>query len=166
MKQELESQSQTSNVPNREQQAEERQRRRTEQDRRVARQRAALRWWVGTVALTLFPTLFTIFVAVLRGYPLTLELVLDDGELVLASFLIITSTLISSNTIKNETIVTDAVQYFLYFLSFTQLISFTVIKTNETNHPVTVAVVSFGALIISICFSWIWYILTNERGVR
>lgn len=139
-----------------------RRRRRSEQSRAVARQRAALRWWVGTVALTLFPTLTIILMALLRGSPpITWELILNDGELILASYLIVTSTLISTYTIKNETFLADVVRFILYFLSAIQLIAYTVIKTNESNNLLTVAIVSIGALIVAICLSWIWYILTN-----
>lgn len=142
-------------------------RRRTNQERKAAQQRAALKWWVGTVILTLFPTLTKIFIIALRGStPLTLNVVFDKGELILSSFLIVTSTWISGYTIKDETIFTDLVRYILHFLSFVQLVAYTVIETNPKNNIMTVIVVSLSSLFISVCVSWIWYTLTNEGGVR
>lgn len=55
--------------------------------RKSDRKRAALRWWVGTVALTLFPTLTTLVVAALReDTQVTVDLAFNNGELVLSSF--------------------------------------------------------------------------------
>lgn len=137
-------------------------RRKTDQERKIAQQRAALRWWMGTVVLTLFPTLTTVFIAVLRGdTAITWEFVFDGGELILSSFLIVTSTWISGYTVKDETVFTDLVRYILHFLSFAQLIAYTVIKTNQSNNQITVITVSLSALFISVCISWIWYKLTD-----
>lgn len=143
---------------------ERRQEKASQEDLAEQKRRNALRWWMGTVVLTLFPTLATVLVAALRGEPpLSWELVFKEGELILASFLIVTSTSISAYTVKRETIFTDAIRYILKFLTAFQLIAYTVIKTNSETNSITLIVVSVSALIVSVCFSWIWYKLTSEE---
>lgn len=133
-------------------------------EKKIAKQRAALRWWVGTVVLTLFPTLSTVLVTVLQGNTsITWDLVFGDGEIILASFLIVASTSITGYTAKNKTVFTDLVRYILFFLVAVQLIGYTIIKTNSNNNPTTVIVVSLAALFISVCMSWIWYLLSDEE---
>lgn len=130
--------------------------------RRTAKRRAALSWWVGTVILTLFPTLSTILVAALHeNTPITLELVFGDGEIILASFLIVASTSLAGYNISDKTVFSDAVRYILLFLGATQLIAYTTIKTNDKNEIIVVIVVSLVSMFMSICVSWIWYQLTN-----
>ncbi|MDE7055351.1 MAG: hypothetical protein K2O84_11180 [Oscillospiraceae bacterium] len=133
-------------------------------DLAMQKRRGSLRWWIGTVVLTLFPTLATILIAALRGHPpLSWNLVFKDGEIILASFLIVTSTSISAYTVKKETVFTDAVRYILKFLSLFQLIAYTAVKTSAKTNPITLIVVSVAALIVSVCFSWIWYKLTSKE---
>lgn len=137
------------------------------QTRKSDSSRAALRWVVGTVILTLFPTLATIIMAILReDSPLSWELILNNGELVLCSFLIVTSTLISCYNIKHQSILTDILLYFLVGIDFIQLIIYTVLKTNTTNNLITVAIVSVISLMISVSSSATWYYMTNRLGVK
>ena len=134
-----------------------------ERKRKPERQRAALRWWVGTVVLTLFPTLTTLIVAALRWDTIiTLDLIFHDGELILCSFLIVTSTLVSCYNVKMKSVFTDGMLYLLFGSDFIQLIAYTVIKTNEKNNLITISIVSIISLIISIVSSWIWYQMTSE----
>lgn len=135
--------------------------------RRLERQRAALGWWVGTVVLTLFPTLATLLVVALQeNKEITLELIFGDGEIILASFLIVASTLIAGYNVRDKTVFTDFVRDILFFLGAVQLIAYTTIKTNDKNAMETVIIISFASLFMSICTSWIWYKLANlsEEG--
>lgn len=130
--------------------------------RRRDRQRAALGWWVGTVVLTLFPTLATFLVVALQeNKELTLELIFGDGEIILASFLIVASTSMAGYNVKDKTVFTDLVRYILFFLGAAQLIAYTTIKTNDKNTIVTVIIISVASLFMSICTSWIWYKLAS-----
>lgn len=132
--------------------------------KKIARHRAYLKWWVGTVILTLFPTLSTVLVTILQGKgPITLEMIFNDGEIVLSSFLIVVSTAIMGHPIKNQTVKTDIVRYILFFLGAAQLIGYTTIKTNEQNDPKIVIVFSLAALFLSVCISWIWYKWSNKE---
>lgn len=125
--------------------------------------RAALRWWIGTVALTLLPTLIVVIVAALReDAKVTPDLVFNNGELVLSSFLIVTSTAISCYNTKNKSLLTDIMRYILFGTDFIQLIVYTVFKTNKANNLPTVVIVSIASLVISISSSWTWFLLTNE----
>lgn len=129
---------------------------------KVAQQRAALSWWVGTVVLTLFPTLVTILVVALKeDTTITLELIFGDGEIILTSFLIVASTSLAGYTVKDKTVFTDLVRYILFFLGAMQLIAYTTVKTNDKNNIVIVIIISLASLFTSICASWIWYKLAN-----
>ncbi len=130
---------------------------------KIAKHRAVLNWWFGTVILTLFPTLLTILVVVLEGeVSLSWDVVLGDGEIILASFLIVASTAMSSYTDRMETAVTDLVRNIMIFLGIAQAVSYAIIKTNDTNASIVLIIVSFVALVISVCTSWIWFTLTNR----
>ena len=129
----------------------------------IAKRRATLRWWVGTVFLTLFPTLATTLVILLQGKTqITWDLILGDGEIILASFLIVASTLITSYNVVEVTLSTDVVRYVLIFLIAIQLICYAIVKTTEDIKTATLLFVSFVALFISICISWVWFIMTNK----
>lgn len=131
---------------------------------KMADSRSALRWWVGTVALTLFPTLTTVIVAAVRSDAiLTIDIVFKDGELILSSFLIVTSTLVSCYDVKEKSVFTDLILFFLLGSDFIQLIVYTVFKTNPENSLVAIATVSVISLAVSVSSSWTWYLLTHNR---
>lgn len=126
------------------------------------RERAILGWWVGTVVLTLFPTLVTIFVIALQeNKELSLELIFGDGEICLASFLIVASTLMSGHSVRDKTVYSDLARDTLLLLGAVQLVSYTTIKTNDQNNMLVVTIFSFSALFLSICISWVWYQLVD-----
>lgn len=126
--------------------------------------RAALRWWVGTVVLTLFPTLTTVIVAALReDAEVTWKLIFNDGDLILSAFLIVTSTLIGCYNIKYKSFLTDIILDFLFGVDCIQLIIYTVFKTNAKNDLLTVGIISTASLFISIFSSWTWYLLTGKE---
>lgn len=136
----------------------QRRRRKRKQDR----YRAILGWWIGTVVLTLFPTLTAILVMALQeDKEVSLELIFGNGEIILASFLIVASTLMSGYNVRDKTVFTDLVRDIIFFLGAAQLIAYTTIKTNNQNNIVTVTFISFASLFMSICTSWIWYKLVN-----
>ena len=125
--------------------------------------RGALRWWVGTVVLTLFPTLTTLIVAAVRNdATFDIDIAFKDGELILSSFLIVTSTLVSCYDVKEKSIFTDLILFFLLGCDFIQLIIYTVFKTNPENNIITITIVSLISLAVSIISSWSWYLLTHE----
>lgn len=121
--------------------------------------RAPLKWWVGTVVLTLFPSLVIALMALFRNKEITLELLIGDGELVLSSFLIIVSTLISYHNIqrKNSDSI-DGLYFILLFGAFLELIAYTSFKTNleNENNLLTIGLTSAFSLAASIFVSWLW----------
>ena len=130
----------------------------------VEKVRAALRWWVGTVILTLFPTFTTITMAALReDTEVTWELVFNNGELILSAFLIVTSTWIGCYNIKHESILSDIILYTLFGIDCFQLIVYTVFKTNVNNDLHIVAIISVASLFVSIFSSWSWYLLAGKE---
>ena len=133
-------------------------------EREMAKKRATLKWWFITVVLTLFPTIATIIGALLKeDVSLTWDLVLGQGEIILASFLIVASTLMAGYTAKDETVFTDLIRYILFFLATIQLFSYAVIRTNKSNSIMTLIISSFSALFMSILVSWIWFTLTYKE---
>lgn len=121
--------------------------------------RAPLKWWVGTVVLTLFPSIATALMALFRSKEITLELLIGDGELVLSSFLIIVSTLINYHNIqrkKSDRI--DGLYFILLFGAFLELIAYTSFKTNleSENNLMTIGLTSAFSLFASIFVSWSW----------
>ena len=124
---------------------------------------AAFRWWVGTVVLTLIPTLFVTIIATFRvDTELNMDLILNDGDLVLSSFLIVTSTFVNCYNTKNESLLTEVIRVLLFLTGSIQLVTWAVFKTNTTNNLKIVAIVSIVSLLISISSSWTWYLLTNK----
>lgn len=131
---------------------------------KIKNPRAALRWWIGTVVLTLFPTLTTLIVAAVRSDAnLTIDIIFKDGELILSSFLIVTSTLVSCYDVKEKTIFTDVILFSLLGSDFIQLILYTVFKTNPENDLLVIASVSIISLLVSIFTSWTWYLITCSK---
>lgn len=123
------------------------------------RDRAPLKWWVGTVVLTLFPSMATALMAFFRGKEITLELLIGDGELVLSAFLIIVSTLINYHNIQQKN--SDSIEglyFILLFGAFLELIAYTSFKTNleDENNLLTIGLTSAFSLVASIFASWSW----------
>ena len=124
-----------------------------------------VKWWFGTVFLTLFPTLLTLFVGLLRGVPITLELLIGNGELVLSSFTIVTATLISCyNDGKRNSPWEEALFYFLLLVCPFELVGYAIVKTNEANKISVVGITSVLCLLTSIFTSWIWNWLMIRRA--
>lgn len=115
-----------------------------------------VKWWVGTVILTFFPTISVAITGGLRGSPLDLLQLIGDGELILSSFLVAVSTLINDYNINKEAVSkqTENAFYGLLLVSFLQLIAYTTIKTNEKTSLGVVLVVSSLCIITSVVISY------------
>jgi len=124
----------------------------------------SLRWWIGTVVLTIFPTLATSLVAVLTGTSVDWLFLFGDGEMVLSSFVIVTSTLISCYNIRTENLfLVDGLYHLMLFIDFFELIAYTAIKINPDNSVAAVCATSFFCLITSVSISWLWTRIIRKR---
>lgn len=111
-------------------------------------------WWIGTVFLAFFPTIFSIITSLCRYGTVDVNRMFGDGELILSAFLIATPSLI--NFFK-ENIYRKGYKllfYSLLFTAFFQLVAYTSIKTNSSNKPIVVYITSALCVISSIIISW------------
>lgn len=140
--------------------------RRTRNPRKKAKRNRGsdiVKWWFGTVFLTLFPTLLTLVVGILRGITITIELLIANGELILSAFTIVTSTLISSYNKRKNSTFEESIFYTLLMICPLELVCYAVIKTNNHNNLCMVIFVSLISLLTSILISWVWYYLMNKK---
>jgi hypothetical protein len=107
--------------------------------------------WLVTVILAFFPIIASIIISLLRNADLDLVRMIGDGELVLSSFLLTTPSLI--NLFGTQKGSRRGLFYLLLFTSFLQLITYTTIKTNETNSMPTILVISLICIVSSILLS-------------
>lgn len=127
-----------------------------------------LKWWVGTVILTLFPSLAKALLALSRNIKITLEMLIGDGEIVLASFVIIASTLINYHNFQRKTSKkADRLYFELLFGSFTELVVYTGFQTtpDEEKNIIVIGLASLFALIASIFVSWSWGKIMEGDGL-
>ena len=110
-------------------------------------------WWVGTVFLTFFPILLSMIISYLVVGRINFDRIIGDGELILASFLIVVPSII--NFFKGQKIEPKHKVYFycLLFLSFFQIVTYTCIKINSSSKTDVVNIASGFSVISSIMIS-------------
>lgn len=123
-----------------------------------------VKWCFGTVLLTLFPSLLTLVVGVLRGTTVSIELLIENGEMILSAFTIVTSTIISYYNKRKNSVVEETLFYTLLMICPLELVCYAVIKTNENTLPCITLVTSIACLLTSIVTSFIWYYLMNKTN--
>ena len=110
-----------------------------------------LDWWFGTVLLTFFPIITAVLVGLLRGSMLVVLDMIENGDIILSSFLICAPSILTFDRKKQrETPQRKLMYYLLLFCASLQLIAYTVITTNESNNWIIVCVVSVLCVVSSI----------------
>lgn len=130
------------------------------------KKRRHTKWWVSTVILTFFPTFSLMIISILKNTPVEIVELIDNGELILSSFIIVTSTLFDcyNNGTKNFPDKAEKIYFALILIDALELIAYTTIRTNPSNEAMTVYVASGLCTITSIFVSRLWNQL--EKGVK
>ena len=113
-------------------------------------------WWADTVILTLFPTLVSVFISLLRYQRVDVERMIGDGEVIMLSCLIIIPSLMNyyrDHPIKKN-INHRRYFYIMLFMSFFQLLAYASFKTNPQNVPAIVYSTSAGCFLGSVVISY------------
>ena len=101
--------------------------------------------------------------SILRGTPFDMINLIGNGELILSSFLIVTSTLFDCYNAggSHSSDTAEIIYYGLIFIDAFELISYTTIRTNENNRALFVYVLSGFFTVTSIVVSRAWNRLTE-----
>lgn len=139
----------------------------TQKPRRRKRSKGAAKWWVSTVVLTFFPTVSVAFMSLLRGTPIDMINLIGNGELILSSFLIVTSTLFDCYNAggKHLSDTTEIIYYGLIIIDALELIAYTTIRTSENSQALFVYVLSGFFTVTSIVVSRMWKRLTEGECI-
>ena len=130
------------------------------------KKRRHTKWWVSTVMLTFFPTIAVGIMSVLRNTPVEIVDLIGDGELVLSSLIIVTSTLFDcyNNGSKIFPDKAEKIYFSLIVIDTLEVLVYTTIRTNPSNKPLMVYIASGLCTVTSIYVSRLWNQL--EKGVK
>lgn len=124
--------------------------------------KSSIKWWVSTIGLTFFPTFSLMLICILRNTPFEFIDLIKNGEIILASLLIVTSTLIDcyNDAEKKKSSKAEGTYYSLIGVVLLDLITYTTIRTDPESKSLTVYIATVLSVIISIFVSWYW----NQLG--
>lgn len=117
-----------------------------------------IKWLASTIGLTFFPTIALVVMCFLQGTSFELVDLIKNGEIVLSSLLVVTSTLFDcyNDGNKKRCSKAEGIYYSLIWCSLLELVAYTTIRTNPNNSTSKVYIVSVLSAIVSIAVSWGW----------